>query len=175
MITDKQVRALKYLVYKSKYGSDLAKKIFFYLLDKSDNLTKEVCVSLVEGLSGYNNDEIHNAAFSVDFMKSCNLTTHLNEIFDAMGSGFNFSTHYGDFDPNREDIFNSDGMFVGWDRNQVSREGLIKEGMPMRYTFWLSEDEFSADANLIPFTRYEIDSIDLSKHGLYQFLDKIIN
>ena len=172
MVTSKQIAALKYMIFIAKNGTDLSKRVLAFLIDQSEELTKEVCLTLMADREGYTADEVNAAAHGMHGMESCNGTTHLDQILHAMGSEFSFSVHYGDFDPNRpDDPFNTDGMFAGCDRSQVTRLGLILEGMPLRYTFWLSKQEYSRQAKLVVAVREELEQINLEKPGLYPTLE----
>lgn len=172
MVTSKQIAALKYLVFVAKNGSKLSKQVLAFLIDQSEGLTKEVCLTLVADRDGYTADEINVAGHGVGGMESCNFTTHLHELLVLMGSKLNFSLHYGDFDPTRAgDPFNSDGQFFGCAVHQVSRPGLIRKGMPLRYTFWLSKQDYSRQAKLVVATREKLEQIDLTKPGLYPNLE----
>ncbi|MEK7662343.1 MAG: hypothetical protein AAB355_02525 [Patescibacteria group bacterium] len=172
MFTSKQISALRYMIFNAKNGTELSKRVLAFLIESSEELTKEVCLSLVADREGYTADEISAAGHGVGSMESCNGTTHLDQILHVMGSELSFSIHYGDFDPTRtDDPFNSDGMFGGWDRSQVTRPGLILEGMPLRYTFWLSKKNYSRQAALVVATREELEQIDLKKPGLYPSLE----
>ncbi len=172
MFTPKQISALRYMIFNAKNGTELSKRVLAFLIESSGEITKEVCLSLVADREGYTADEISAAGHGVGSMKSSNGTTHLGQILHVMGSDLRFSFHYGDFDPTRnDDPFNSDGMFAGCENSQVSRPGLSREGMPMRYTFWLSKQDYSPQATLIVATREELERIDLKKPGLYPFFE----
>ncbi len=125
-------------------------------------------MNLAESTGEYTSDEVYQAGIGVGAMQSGNCTTHLHEILEVTGTGLNFSVHYGDFDPSRKgDPCNTDGQFAGWDSSQVTRPGLVREGMPMRYTFWLACKDYSRKATLVVATREELEAIDLKKSGLY--------
>lgn len=173
MFTEKQIAALRYMIFNAKDGTELSKRVLAFLIESSERLTKEVCLSLVADREGYTADEISAAGYGVGNMESCNGTTHIDQILHAMGSELGVSVHYGDFDPARtDDPFNSDGQFTGWDRSRVSRPGQIREGMPLRYTFWLSKQDYSRQATLVVATREELEQINLKKPGLYRFLER---
>lgn len=156
------------MIFKAKDGTDLSKKILALLIDRSERLTKEVCLTLVADREGYNAEEIDSAAHGLGAMQSCNCSTHLDQLLHLMGSGLQFECHYGDFDPNRDgDPFSSAGMFAGFPREMVPDKELIIEGMPVRYTFWLSAQIYSRQATLVVATRENLEQIDLEKPGLY--------
>ena len=169
MFTPTQIAALKYLIFWAKNGSELSKRVLRFLLDQSEGLTREVCLSLVEGRDGYSSDEIHAAGLGVGAMQSCNCTTHLDAMTALMGCEFHFNFHYGDFDSIRVDEpLNNDGQFAGFRESQVKRPELVQKGAPMRYTFWFSRQDYSRDATLDFATREQLEQIDLTESGLYR-------
>jgi hypothetical protein len=172
-LQEEQIAALKYLIFRAKNGNcDLSKRILTLLIDKSERLTKDVCISLVDNREGYSGEEIENAAVGIDNMLSSLGTTHLDQILHAMNSAFSFRFHYGDYDSSRQDDpFNNDGQFPGWPKDKVQAEGLVLEGMPTRYTFWLSRVPYSRVAEAITISREELDQVDITKSGLYPTLD----
>jgi hypothetical protein len=168
MFTKRQIAALKYLILKAPVESQIAKLVLTMLIDESEMLTREVCLTLVEGDSGYNADEISYAAHAESAFTSSNCPTHLNEIMKAMGSDLFFCCHYGDFDPLREgNPFSTEGQFAGCSRQQVSDPKLLTEGMPMRYTFWLAREYYSKQAVLVGATRETLEKVDLAKSDPY--------
>ena len=172
MFTSKQIAALRYMIFNAKNGTELSKRVLAFLIDQSEKLTKEICLTLVANREGYTADEISDAAYGVHGMKSCNGTTHLDQIFHVMGSKFGFSYHYGDYDPARiDDPFNSAGQFAGCGVRSVTDPELVREGMPLRYTFWLSKKNYSRQAALVIATREELEQINLEKPGLYPTLE----
>jgi hypothetical protein len=165
MVTEKQVAALKYLIAASKYGNDTAKSIFFFLLDKSERLSKQVYVTFTQGLEGYTGGEIDKAARSISGMHSCNCTTHIDQIMIAMGTAHRFSVHYGHFD--HDGKYDTSGMFPGLPQDMVSDPKLTVLDAPCRYTFWLAPGSYSKSAERLTTTRQELETIDLSRPGLY--------
>lgn len=167
MITGEQINTLKYLIIIARNGNDLSKRILIFLINQSEALTKEVCLTLVENREGYTADEIREAAVGIDAMKGSSYTTHLNELIRLTGSEFRFDLHYGDFDPNRPgDPFNNDGQFAGCSLDKVSRPGLASVGMPIRFTFWFAKGFYSRQAALVVATRELLERIGLNTHGL---------
>ncbi len=157
MFTSKQISALRYMIFSAKNGTELSMRVLAFLIESSEEFTKEVCLSLVADREGYTADEISAAARGVDAMVSCNGTTHLQELLAVMGSDLHSSFHYGDFDPARTDRpFNCDEDL-----------GLFSENMPPRYTFWLAKKHYSKQATLVVATREELERIDLNKPDLY--------
>jgi hypothetical protein len=165
MVTTKQIAALKYLVAASKHGNDTAKRVIWFLIDKSNRLSKEVCVTLTQGQEGYSAEEIDEIVRTLHGITSCNGTTHLNEIFKVTGTDFVFDLHYGHF--GSDGSFDTSGMFPGAPTHMVLDPKLTILNQPRRYTFWLSKKMYSKSAERIPVTRKEIKAIDLSKPGLY--------
>lgn len=173
-MTQRQIAALKYMIFIARPGVELTKRVLAFLIDQSEGLTKEVCLTLTEGCQGYSAEEINIAAHGMSAMRSCNSTTHLSEILDVMGSELDFDVHYGDFDPTREgDPFSNAGQFAGWDASLVRGQDaeLVREGMPLRYTFWLARKFFSRGAVLVTTTREELEKINLKKPGLYPSIE----
>jgi len=143
-----------------------------FLIDRSQKFTREVCFTLTEG-RGYTADEIRGAASGIHGMQGCNCTTHIDQILHVMGVKLRFSYHYGDFDPNRNgDPFSSAGQFAGADISQVCRVDLIRKGMPLRYTFWFSKQDYSRKAKFIIATHEKLEKINLRKPGLYPSIEK---
>lgn len=168
MITKTQIAALKYLIFEAENGTELSKRILAFLIDRSEGLTREVCLTLVEDREGYTGEEIDSAARGVGGMISCNCTTHLGALASLSGSELCFSVHYGDFDPKRSgDKFSSAGIFAGVPLDMVRHPSLAQEGLPKRYTFWLAKEYYSNTAELVTTTRADLDLIDLNKSGLY--------
>src|SRR3989344_2981903 len=93
MLTGTQVSALKYLIAHSRGASDLAKRILFFLLDRSNGLTEEVCFSISSEGVEYTEADVKQAGHTVGGMQSCNGTTYLNELTALSGSDFSFSVH----------------------------------------------------------------------------------
>ncbi|HEY4475690.1 MAG TPA: hypothetical protein VJB92_03140 [Candidatus Paceibacterota bacterium] len=105
-------------------------------------------------------------------MISCNCSTHLNEMMKLMGVKLLFSNHYGHYDETGE--FNTVGMFPGWgDRAPAGHEN-DRYDMPIRYTFWLAEKHYGHSGQGRPLatpSRQELTAIDITKPGLYPFLE----
>jgi len=160
MINDRQTDALRYLIFKSKDGTTISKQVLVFLVAKSRLFTQSVCMSLVADREGFTDDEIRDAAHGVDRMLSSVCNTHLGYVLDAMGTDFNFCIHYGDYDPNRHgDPFNCDGQFAGLAVKQVNDPGLVRENLPMRYTFWLATGVYSRKAKYVTATRADLEKI----------------
>lgn len=176
MITRKQIAALKYMIFNARDVDKLSKQLLAFLIDRSKKLTNEVCLTLVENRNGYTADEINAIANGVGWMCSSNGTTHLDQIFHVMGSKLHFSFHYGDFNPRRKDNpFSSAGQFAGVDECRVTNPELVRKGMPLRYTFWLSKKYYSRQARLVVAKRKNIEKIDIEKPGLYPALESHLN
>lgn len=161
MITEKQMSALKYLIFKAKCVNDFTKKVIIILLENSQMLTKEIYVTLQEGVS-FNQDTLLGLE-SIRALINENHNFHLNEILVASGGDFCFSFSYGSFDENG--IFKEDGHFR--DLNE-------KNKVPVRYTIWLGKKEHSQTAEMLVVSRREIDQVDLSSFNIYKEADIII-
>lgn len=155
-MTEKQIAAVKYLIFRSNMGTDATKRLLAFLLDASKGLTEQVSLTLIEGREGYSREEIKQMGVEVHDMQSSNGSLHLSEIMAAMGSEFSFSCHYGHYDGQ---LLNSTG---GGDS-------------PMRYTFWLATGRYGKSGkgvHLAP-SRRELEMIDLSKPGLHPNLENL--
>jgi hypothetical protein len=161
-VTKKQIAAVKYLIFESQDGSNLAKQILALLLDKSEGLTKQVYITLQQDREGYTADEIQKAAVTMGGMTSSTCSTHLDEIMDILDTKFEFSIHYGSYEGK---TFSSNGIFPGYEGHPLNA--------PLRYTFWLAEKSYGhAGGEIeIPVSRKELDEIDLTKPGLYPNLE----
>lgn len=174
LVTEKQIAALKYLVFHSRDANDLAKRIVAYLIEQSNGLVDGVCITLCADRQGYSAEEINTAAHHFGGMLSCNCNTHLSALMSAIGSDMHFSHHYGDFNPKRKRRFSNDGQFAGLPPKIVSGgKRAVKQGMPLRYTFWLSLRPYTTDARFCPVMRKDLDTIDLERPGLYPELEEI--
>lgn len=148
MITAKQIAALKYLIFNSKDGTELTKRIIAHLIDHSSNLTKDVCLTLTCERD-FPREEIVAAYEGFEALPSANRSTHLTEILTAMGCDLRLSYDMGDYNPNRED----DPLEC-----QVHEDSI---------TFWLSKWHYSRQADHVEVTREDLEKIDLKKPGLY--------
>src|SRR3989338_5663853 len=142
----------------AKDGVELSKRILIFLIDQSEGLIKDVCLTLVADHNGYTAEEILKAAYGMGAMQGANGTTHLLELFCLMGEEIPKSSfHYGDYDPSRKgDPFNSAGMFAGMPVDMVGGRDpaeLVRTDMPRRYTFWLARKNYSGQATLVVATR----------------------
>ena len=62
MFTSKQISALRYMIFSAKNGTELSMRVLAFLIESSEEFTKEVCLSLVADREGYTADEISAAA-----------------------------------------------------------------------------------------------------------------
>ncbi len=116
-MNQKQIEALKYLIIKSKDANNLMKRALFFLIEKSDGLTKEVSMTLWENET-FSRSAVDAAA--KNYMRSnTGGTTHLNELMTLMGSDLCFTWAYGHY---------TNGKFDTGSRAQL------------RYTFWLAKE-----------------------------------
>jgi len=156
-MTDRQVAALRYMIFNAQNGTDGMKKILSLLIDKSEGFEKEVFTTLTES-EEFTGDEIHEDAASMAAMQSSNCTTHLNQLFLLMDTDFQFSVHYGHMAQGGE--FDTTGQFPG-SPDHPTHTG----DEPVRYMFWLARTPYSTSANRVSISRQEIDHVDLSKPG----------
>ncbi len=84
-ISQKQINALKYLIFKSEDARDWARKILLALIDASKGLTKPVYFT-------GNLNEVY-----MEDMFCTHHSTHLHEVVKLTGSKFKFSHHDGYF------------------------------------------------------------------------------
>jgi len=145
-ITDDQMRALEEFVRCSPDANEFGKKAVLYVLRKSENLTKPVCLTLPDGaegrdwVDGCEADQMQNA---VHDMRSANGHTHIDLLFYAMGTDFSLSHHGG-----------------GYVNNVFSCEIFGR-------TIWFSPYCYDDNAEKLKTTIDEIDAIDLSKDFYY--------
>tara|TARA_B100000745_G_scaffold291264_1_gene230858 strand:- start:3041 stop:3577 length:537 start_codon:yes stop_codon:yes gene_type:complete len=172
MFTERQINALKYVIAYSKDGNSLVKQMFWLLLDESKLMRKEVCITLIEG-EGFSEEEVRDAGYGASGFSSTLGSTQIDQIMIAMGTDFRFSYHYGRYG---EDGLDTSGQFAGISEERMlasaeDAKALVKEGVPVAYTFWLARDHYSRTATLVPVVREQLISIDLNKSGLYPDLE----
>lgn len=80
MITQKQIAALKYVIFQTKNVSELAQQLLAFALDASEGLSKPVRFRLEPNFCGYDATELSAAWSSLSLMHSSLGTTHLNEL-----------------------------------------------------------------------------------------------
>lgn len=139
-ITDNQVDAIKYFIILSQrkhQQKHFIRRILMYLLDQSANLSKPVCMSVVES-DELPYDVVNGLYSDYGMFMAVSGGTMLNNVVEATGSEFQFSCHFGSMDGKRLS-----------NENQFSfREGVDKA----RYTFWLSPEQYDKEAEQIPFS-----------------------
>jgi hypothetical protein len=164
----KQIKALKYLLLNSRDAkSIITRKLLLFLIDKSNELTRDVCITLWETDSGFSAKEIRKIQGEFNSMCSGNRTTHVTEILVAMGSNFCFSDSYGDFDPTRRpDPFDNSVQFSG----STSSPKKHVEAKPFRATFWLSKKRYTRNSKFLKVDRELLEKIE-AKSGLYKRLE----
>jgi hypothetical protein len=168
-MTIKQIRAVKYMIFMAKEVTPLTKGILSLLIDESKKMTRSVCLTLTEGVEGFTAEEIRKTAQCIGYMQSCGGRIHIDQILLITGSGLQFSFHYGDYDPTRKgDPFSSAGQFAGFPKDKVfSGPDATKEGMLLRYTFWLAHESYSRKARLVTTNRNKVQKVIGRKSGLY--------
>ncbi len=145
MVTKKQIDTLKYIVAMSWDISDRTKKLLLILLEKSENFTKEVHITLKmsdEEPKG----SIMNIGYDIDRLNSSNGNTHMNELLSLIGE-FRFSIHYGRFTAKGE--FSTDGQFEK-----------SENAIPC-YTFWLAKKTYSNVSDEVIISLEEIDAKEI--------------
>lgn len=168
MVTPKQIAALKYLIAKSRDGSEMAKRVIFLLIDQSQGLAEEVSVTFTQDKDGYTQEEISNVAHAVGALSSSNGSTYMDELMKLMGAKLTFSLHYGHYDESGK--YSTEGQFGERPQNAPGHENDRK--MPVRYTFWLSMNDYGHDGHVRPVTpptREELMAIELN-HSLLSSL-----
>lgn len=172
--TEDQIAALKYVICASSEQSELLKRVLLFLIDESLYLTREVCVTLLEDRDGYAADQIRDAAHGLSRLQSMSYagSLHLVEIMRAMGAGYLFSVHYGDYDPSwHENPFSEAGQFAGSSPELVlGGPELTMPNMPLRFSFWLARECYSECATQVAATREQLESIDFREILGYPFV-----
>ena len=154
-INSKSFKELKKNILNST-RSELSKKMLIFLLNESRKLTTEVCLSLTDKCNGYDATQIRSLT---DDFNEVNLT----EFLKLIKSKFIFNLHYGNIiKGDTENKLNTDGMFAGIERSFVTSDEFIREGMPLRYTFWLSKKLYSKEAKILKITKEKLEQIKLN-------------
>ena len=145
MITEKQIAALKHLILHSKDADELTKKICFFLIEKSELLSRNVLVELLES-KAQPKQSLKQVSYGIYNMDSSDGQTHLSEILFAMGTQFRFEFSTAQYPDNKQygDYCNKYCVSVWFSSNPVDRESSKK----------------------IPFASKAIESIKLES-GLY--------
>lgn len=148
-VSQQQIEALKYLILQSKNADELAKRVLFLLIEKSNGLTEDVSITLWES-GDLPREEIASAVRHT--MNSVHGTTHLSELLALSGSNMDFTLHYGHY---VDDKFDNTGQ-MGGDHQ-------------LRYTFWLARGLYddNGPGKHIPFSLAELRSVEL-KSALYK-------
>ena len=137
---------------KGKGAIDLAKRILLFLVNRSQGLTKEVCLTISE--DEYTAKEIHKIVRALSGITHG--TSDLNATWMPLtGSGFWFSLHYGHFEA--PGVYNTEGQFAGL-------PGHLHESPdePFRYTIWLSKDLWATKATVLNVSRKKLEGIRLT-------------
>lgn len=164
MVSAEQIAKLKYLIARSKDGGLLVKQIMYFLLDKSEQLTKEVCVTLSHDRYGYRGHEIFKSAEDLSNICAGNGTTYFDEILMVTGSGFRFDSECGYFDHKGEFINGGDHDYLANIQDQHPKifEASYPSICNVRYTFWLSQEPCSRKAQRFNECRAGLQAIDIS-------------
>jgi hypothetical protein len=134
-LSDDQIKCLEYLIAVSKNATSFAKKVIIWLLHQTENLTKQVALSVPDEFLGEPSRQIQNGEHD---MCSSNGTTHIGTILGAAGTQMSLMGHCGRFS---ENFFCSD---IGG------------------CTIWFAYVFYSRDAELVdPPTIEDLEKIDL--------------
>lgn len=141
-MTQDQIQALKNLIRISPDMTTRAKKLLIWLIGKSENLTKSICVSIPR--SDKKQPSLENlateAGYGIHDATSINGKTQLNCILKAMGSRFRFRSHVM-------------AQYSG-------------------YYIWLSSEYYDTQAEKITLNLDEIDSIQPTEcNNIYHDID----
>ncbi len=104
-LSDRQIEALKIYIAGSKDASNFGKRLCFWLIDQSNNLTRPVCVSIPKNCPGTPKGQIElceQLLNSIHDMISGGNTTHLNSLLTVASTTFRFSVHGGIYDEQGE-------------------------------------------------------------------------
>ena len=136
--TPRQMKALESAIAYSKDANDFAKQIIIWTLRQTDNLTKQVALSLPENFYEWKSKDMQNGAHS---MLSVNRTTHLDLIFDAIDTQMYLMHHCGRFT-----LIDESNVFV----SNISGR-----------TIWFAYEWYSRNVKLLqPPTINELNAID---------------
>ncbi len=138
MITDRQIKALKYLIWQSDEATGLTKQLLYFLIDASKGLLEPVSVSIFEGVDEFTSIDLEEITDGFIRITSSNCSFHQHALLTAMGSPLEFSQHYGHYEKNG--IFSSEGQFGRTPQNAPGHED--DRSMPRRFTFWLAEQSY---------------------------------
>jgi hypothetical protein len=158
----KRIAGLKYLIRVSQDGNEFLKKLMFFLIEKSELLTKAVYITFHPS-EEFDGKDIHRQACAESSFHSSNRPTHLNELMALLGTDFRFSVHYGHYQDGR---FDTVGMFAGF----PGRHEFDPKNMPTRYTFWLGPQYYGhgpIPPEEIKASRAEVEAVDITRDGLY--------
>lgn len=146
-MSDEQMKALKYLISMSQNMNVFSKKLLFWLLDQTDNLTRPVRINVVPSKCNpsLNDIEVRAAHHSFHDIMSSNGSTHFHAVIVAMGATLYISSH---------------GGFFGRSRND-------KESGPSKtFAVWIAPKHYDWDATLLDVDWDAVFKTDLES-GLY--------
>lgn len=156
-ISDRQVAALKYFIYKSRYGSKFLKQILFLLIDGSKNLTDEIYF-VFEVNHEYRPDEVTGHAQTMMGMLVSHQTTMLNDLLTLAGSDFRFSISIGYY-PDQGKSETADSAVTN----------VLAANSAKAYTIWLSSGYFGEGSRTtrLMANREQIEAVEIFKTGLH--------
>jgi hypothetical protein len=88
---DRQIAALKYLVFHSKEIGNTCKRVIATLLDESAGLTKPVKIRFEANTQGFSEKELLALFHDFSVATSCGCKTYLNELLSIAGNDLHFS------------------------------------------------------------------------------------
>lgn len=95
MIQDEQMEVLEHLIMLSQDASDFTKRISIWVLRQTDNLTKEVALSIPNKF--YEQIDTQEIQDGVHNMQSAGYSTNIDQIFRLTGTKMRFNHHCGMF------------------------------------------------------------------------------
>lgn len=143
-MTETQINALRYLIIKSKDMEPIAKKLALYLIVVSHGLTREVRMTVTEGVRSFTREDVEAVGNGFHDMQSTHGTTHLCVVMAGMQTDFKFDHHIGTL---------------------CADDGEIRH-LPndiRSYTVWLSNIAYSRTATNLKANRRKIDAISIDE------------
>ncbi len=165
-MTQKQIDTLKYLILVSKLEkvTELTKKLFWFIVDASENLTKNVGIVMIEGSSGFHLSDVSECMYGCNAMHS--IGGNINEFFLLAESPFNLTSYAENVNfSNQEDVsrlFNSFSGVVDTDALD-----LPWSGKQLCFCLRLADKDSTDPVELIPLSLEILRKIELKAPKLY--------
>lgn len=165
MVTDEQIAALKRIIFSSS-GDANAMRLAVFLIDQSEQLTKDVCVRLVAPRDGFNECEISTMAHYLHYMAGDYHNKHIHDLLVVAGSNLRFSCQFGDLNVNK--TFIKTGQFMMGD-------GIEFLSLPQKkwYTFFLAQKPYSCAATMVRINHEELNKIQIESPMVRSSLNKV--